>query len=187
MSSQFTESPKPVKLPQPCRTLLRQSSYNTYTFHTPQTVKECDRSMLPDPPKHRRGVVAVVVQARRLLVIRRSLQVAAPGKLCFPGGGIESGEGEPVALVRELDEELGVQIQPLVRLWASRTPWGVALAWWHADLASDACLTPNPAEVAEAHWLSPQQLRAHPDLLESNHHFLDAWERGEFVLPGLDV
>lgn len=46
----------------------------------------------------RHGVVAVVVENRRWLVIRRSQCVVAPGKYCFPGGGIETAETEEQAL-----------------------------------------------------------------------------------------
>lgn len=132
------------------------------------------------PRKH--GVVAVIEREQRLLVIRRSRFVSAPGRLCFPGGAIEPGESEPVALVRELQEELAVSIEPRQRLWHSLTPWNVALAWWSARMSPDAQLVPNPHEVAEVHWLTVTQLRESPDLLESNHDFLDAWERREFAI-----
>ena len=132
------------------------------------------------PRKH--GVVAVVQREQRLLVIRRSQFVSAPGRLCFPGGAIELGESEPVALARELQEELAVAIEPRQRLWHSLTPWNVALAWWSAAMSPDAQLIPNPHEVAEVHWLTITQLRESPDLLESNHDFLDAWERRELVI-----
>ena len=52
------------------------------------------------------GVVAVIPQGDRLLVIRRSRHVVAPRQFCFPGGHLVSGESEQEGLVRELDEEL---------------------------------------------------------------------------------
>ena len=79
-------------------------------------------------PPERRGVVAVVVRDGRFLVIRRSQQVVAPGAFCFPGGGIEPGETEEAALVRELREELDVLVRPIRLVWRSLTPWNVALA-----------------------------------------------------------
>lgn len=79
-------------------------------------------------PSGRRGVVAVVTRADRFLVIRRSAHVVAPGAFCFPGGGIEPGENEEQALVREFLEELNAAIEPVRLLWRSVTPWETQLA-----------------------------------------------------------
>ena len=84
--------------------------------------------------RRKRGVVGVIFRAGRLLVIRRSMTVTAPDKLCLPGGGIEDGESEEQALVREMDEELSIDVHPVVLCYRSVTPWGTNLAWWHADL-----------------------------------------------------
>ncbi len=122
----------------------------------------------------RRGAVAVVVRDRRLLVIERSQRVEAPGAICFPGGGIEAGESQQQAIVRELQEELGVPVAPLRRLWASVTDWQVELSWWLTELDEAHELRPNPDEVAAVHWLTVEEIRAHPQSLSSNIEFLDA-------------
>lgn len=129
-----------------------------------------------------RGVIAVIAQDTELLVIRRSQQVRAPGAYCFPGGGIERGESEEEALVRELFEELTATVSPVKRLYENATPSGVQLAWWLATLAPNSLLIPNPREVASVHWLSTPQIRYLPGLLVTNHDFLDAFERLEFSL-----
>lgn len=134
-------------------------------------------------PIRRYGVVAVILRESRFLVIRRSQQVLAPGKYCFPGGGIESGETEPLALARELLEELNVPIVPQQCLWQSITPWRVALSWWLAELPPGVEPMPTPAEVESVHWLTAAEMAALPELLESNHHFLAAWRAGAFQLP----
>jgi len=126
--------------------------------------------------------VAIIPRAGRLLVIRRSRRVVAPLVYCFPGGGIEGGETEQQALLRELREELGVAISPLRRLWQCVTPWKVHLSWWLAELAADAPLVPNPAEVESVHWLTVEEMAALPDLLESNRRFLELVQRGEIQL-----
>ena len=127
----------------------------------------------------RRGAVAVIARERELLVIRRSQLVVAPGAFCFPGGGIESGETEQQALVRELREELQVEVEPRRRLWSSVTPWQVELAWWQAVLPHDAVPVPFPAEVESIHWCTPAEMACLPGLLESNRAFLAALERNE--------
>ncbi|HEV3138520.1 MAG TPA: NUDIX domain-containing protein [Pirellulales bacterium] len=133
-------------------------------------------------PIRRRGAVAVVIRGARFLVIRRSGQVIAPGALCFPGGGIEPGESEEQALVREFQEELGAAIRPVRRIWASVTRWHVELAWWLGELDPSALLLPNPAEVESVHWLTRESMLAHPKLLDSNREFLRAQANGEIVL-----
>ena len=140
------------------------------------------------PPSHspvRRGAVAVIVREGRLLVIERSQLVRAPGAYCFPGGGIEPGEDQPAALVRELREELNIVVEPVMRLWSSTTSWNVELHWWLANLSADAAIAPNPDEVAAYHWHTVAEIRALPTLLSSNHVFLDAWEAGLFPIAGL--
>lgn len=138
----------------------------------------------PDSVPPRRGAVAVIVESGRFLVIRRSQHVVAPLMHCFPGGGIEAGESEQEALVREIDEELGAAIEPMGRVWQSVTPWGVALAWWQARLGSQTTIVPNPAEVASFHWYTAEAMAALPDLLESNHAFLAALAGGQISLRG---
>lgn len=130
----------------------------------------------------RRGVVAVVVRADRLLVIRRSRLVSAPLKYCFPGGKLEHGESDERALVREMREELGCDAVPLRRLWQSTTPWGVQLTWWLSHVDEQAPLVPDASEVESVHWLTPQEMRTLDGLLESNHHFLDALDQRVFTL-----
>jgi 8-oxo-dGTP diphosphatase len=139
----------------------------------------------PTPPR-RRGVVAVAVRGEQLLVIRRSALVVAPGAYCFPGGGIEDGETEPVALVREIQEELGLDVVPVRRLWESVTPWHVELAWWLVRLPAGAEPVPNPAEVASCDWHTPDAMRRLPGLLESNLAFLDALAAGEIRLDATE-
>ncbi len=136
---------------------------------------------IPDDPD-RRGAVAIVLREGRLLVIRRSRSVVAPLTYCFPGGGIEEGESEQEAVVREVREEIGVKVRPLRRLWQCVTAWKVQLAWWLGELCDDAAPVPNPAEVESIHWVTPTEMLELPDLLESNREFLELVLRGDIVL-----
>jgi 8-oxo-dGTP pyrophosphatase MutT (NUDIX family) len=135
-----------------------------------------------EPPlRPRRGVVAVVTRGAELLVIRRSQLVAAPGAFCFPGGGIEAGEDERQAVVRELREELAAEVRPYRRMWECTTAWQVHLAWWRCELLHEA-IVPCEAEVASVHWLTPGDLACLPGLLESNQRFLQALAEGRISL-----
>ncbi|MCA9263858.1 MAG: NUDIX domain-containing protein [Planctomycetales bacterium] len=134
--------------------------------------------------QRRRGVVAVITQHDRFLVIRRSQWVTAPRAFCFPGGGIEAGESEAEAILRELDEELAItQAEAVRRVWTSTTRRQVDLAWWLVRLPEmEIELRPNPDEVESYGWWHPADIRANQEFLESNQEFMQAWQTGEFDL-----
>lgn len=129
----------------------------------------------------KRGVVGVIAEEGRLLVIRRAQAVIAPGKLCFPGGAIEPGETETEALIRELHEELGIAVRPVRRVWENVTARGVTLAWWLVERDGQACV-PNPHEVESVAWFTPEELLCRRDLLDSNRQFLSAVAAGQITL-----
>lgn len=122
----------------------------------------------------REGAIAVIRRGDRFLVITRSATVIAPGKLCFPGGGIEPDETPRQALIRECREELGIEVEPVREIDVSITPWNVRLRWWFATIRNgDEPLRPNPEEVADVQWLTLEEIIHHPDLLDSNLPFLE--------------
>jgi 8-oxo-dGTP diphosphatase len=54
-------------------------------------------------------VAALIVHDSKILVCQRTRHQTMPLKWEFPGGKIEEGEQPRAALVRELEEELGIQ------------------------------------------------------------------------------
>ncbi|SEC58292.1 (deoxy)nucleoside triphosphate pyrophosphohydrolase [Streptomyces sp. TLI_105] len=107
------------------------------------------------------GVVVVVAGALydrgRLLAARRSAPVELAGRWELPGGKLEPGERPEEALVRELREELGVEVEPGERLpgeWPLKP--GYVLRVWTARLLSGE---PRPLEDHdELRWLSRGEL-----------------------------
>ncbi len=121
----------------------------------------------------REGVIAVVERSGRYLMIRRAEVVIAPGAWCFPGGGIHDGETQEQALVREMREELGVVCQPLAKCWEWDRPDGrLRLHWWRAEIVGDE-LRPDPREVAEARWVTRDELLRLDGLLPNNREYLE--------------
>ena len=128
--------------------------------------------------KKRRAVIALLEREGKLLVIKRSAKVVAPGRICFPGGSVEAGETLEEALVREMKEELSLRIDPQREVWQSCAPWGVDLHWWQVTCADPQRMICNPQEVAWARWMSWADLREVKNLLQSNLEFLEAHQEG---------
>jgi 8-oxo-dGTP pyrophosphatase MutT (NUDIX family) len=120
----------------------------------------------------KRGVVAIARRGERFLAIRRGRAVAAPGRVCFPGGHVEPGEEDREAVVRECREELQAHVEAVACVWQSVTPWGTALSWWMVELDPAAELVPHPVEVEAISWMTLEELLAEPMLLEGNREFL---------------
>ncbi len=102
---------------------------------------------------------AVIVDARgRVLIARRPARAHQGGRWEFPGGKLEAGETPPQALARELDEELGIQIQrprPLIRLRHDYPERSVLLDVWRvAAWRGEA----HGREGQPLRWVAPDEL-----------------------------
>ncbi|WP_431775959.1 (deoxy)nucleoside triphosphate pyrophosphohydrolase [Streptomyces cucumeris] len=102
-------------------------------------------------------VGGAVFDEGRLLAARRSAPPELAGRWELPGGKVEPGETPPRALVRELREELGVEVRPLEPLageWPLKP--GYVLRVWTARLVSG---TPRPLQDHdELRWLTPDRV-----------------------------
>jgi 8-oxo-dGTP diphosphatase len=101
-------------------------------------------------------VCAALLDGGRLLAARRTAPPELAGRWELPGGKVEPGEIPPLALVRELREELGIEVEPLERLpgqWPLRP--GLVLHAWTARLVSGS---PRPLQDHDAlRWLAPAE------------------------------
>ncbi|WP_175437785.1 (deoxy)nucleoside triphosphate pyrophosphohydrolase [Streptomyces sp. WMMB 322] len=99
-------------------------------------------------------VGGAVCDQGRLLGARRTGPPALAGRWELPGGKVEHGETPAQALVRELREELGIEVEPLERLpgeWPLQP--GVVLHVWRARLLKGQ---PQPLQDHdEVRWLTP--------------------------------
>ena len=134
-------------------------------------------------PTH--AVVAIIRDGDKYLCIKRAANIRAPGKICFPGGGIDKGETEEEAVVREIQEEVGLQVKPLAKVFESVTPWNVHVSWYTVEMLSRD-INSDPAEVEWYRWMTLEEFRNTPNLLISNVQFLDALNDGQvdLGLPG---
>lgn len=131
----------------------------------------------------RDAVVAVVVQAGRVLVIRRGPTAIFSGYWAPLSGKVEPGEAQAEAVVREVREEVGLAVRPLSQVWQSQTHDGAyRLWWWLAEvLPGEAVLRPDPGEVSEARWVRPEQFGGLSPTFAGDHEFFTE------ILPGLSL
>lgn len=54
---------------------------------------------------------AIIIHEGKVLLAQRSESMDLPGKWEFPGGKLEQGEAPEICLIREIREELGIEIQ----------------------------------------------------------------------------
>ena len=96
--------------------------------------------------------------AGRLLLVRRAASLQNGGRWCFPGGRLEPGEDEAHAVRRELEEELGLHVEPLQRLGSVRvdgSDWDLG-AWRVAHVSGEIVLQSD--EVSDARWMTPAEV-----------------------------
>ncbi len=112
----------------------------------------------------------------RWLLIRRSRHVAAPLKVCFPGGAVEVGEERDAAVLREMREELGLAVELVGQVWRHDfTDRELTLFGYLAKRMGEQ-VKPNPHEVSEVLWLTAAETGMHPDAMPMTDRFVAALE-----------
>ncbi|MFP4373022.1 MAG: (deoxy)nucleoside triphosphate pyrophosphohydrolase [Spirochaetaceae bacterium] len=108
--------------------------------------------------KQLRVTAAVLERNGTYLLCRRHPNGELPGKWEFPGGKVEEGESEQECLVREIREELSLDVTPMRRLGVVEVelPAGhLSLVAYCAD-AGDG--TPQVLDHEEIAWVAPDRL-----------------------------
>ncbi len=112
-------------------------------------------------------VAAVIERDGWILTCRRRPEKTAGGRWEFPGGKVESGEDPEEALVREIEEELGVGIRITGHLTTDETDAGdrvIRLTCFRAELEGagpvastdhDRLVWLEPASLAGLDWATP--------------------------------
>ena len=109
-------------------------------------------------------VTAALVRDGRVLIVHRNpSRHVHPDVWDLPGGHIDAGETELAALARELDEELGVQIDPgsaihLCRLQVGRGEESVHFSAWIVKEWEGTPANAAPEEHDEIRWFRPEEL-----------------------------
>ena len=131
------------------------------------------------------GVVGVLDRGGRYLVIRRAAGIPAGGLWCFPGGAVRDAESLADAIQREMREEVGLTVRPQREVWRWQNEGRrVDLHWWVVREDREGPLVLAEAEVADAVWLTPDEIARLDPLIEGNREFLTGVASGAISLAG---
>lgn len=106
------------------------------------------------------SAAALVDADGRVLVQRRPDGSDFPGFWEFPGGKIEPGESPEIALVRELREELGIDVSPacLAPACFASEPLGERHLLLLVFICREWRGVPQPLQASALKWLRPPEL-----------------------------
>lgn len=101
---------------------------------------------------HTYGVKVVLINEERILLVRHAY---GSGGWTFPGGRVEGDENYREAAVREVKEELGVEVHNVKKCgdFTSREEYKYDhITVFSAESIQD--ISPSPFEIAEAQWFA---------------------------------
>ena len=126
------------------------------------------------------AIIGVILRGARFVAIRRGPAVVYPGYWAPPSGRVEPGETQPDAVAREMAEELGLDVEPLAKVWECPTEDGnYTLHWWTARPNGERALVLEPGEVSEARWVTADEFLALEPSFAADREFVRT------ILPGL--
>jgi 8-oxo-dGTP diphosphatase len=120
-------------------------------------------------------VVAAIIERndRRLLIGQRRRNDTSPLKWEFPGGKVELGETDEVALTRELHEELGAKLVKSAPIWRvvhkyAETAAPLEIRFYAASIESTEVRGNEFEQIA---WVLPKELSEY-DFLAANRELV---------------
>lgn len=140
-----------------------QSTYDTL-------MNTVEKNSTPKNNPVGRGVIGIIHQDNQYLMIQRAEGIKRGGYWCFPGGHVERDETSKMAILRELDEELGIRVYPVHRLGAVRilNPDYILSVWRVDHLWGD--IKPAKNEIADIRWVRLQEIPTISPGLQSNQY-----------------
>ena len=105
--------------------------------------------------------MAIITERNRVLMVRRRQQ---EGKLlwAFPGGGIEAGESAEQAAVREVAEEVALEVKSVRVLGARLHPQtGADMTYVACEPVAGEARVKDAEELAEVAWITLDEISAY--------------------------
>ena len=119
------------------------------------------------------AVVAVVRLGERVLMVQRGAGLRFAGYWQPLSGRLEPGETQAEAVVREAREEVGLAVRALRKVWECPADGAdFVLHWWLAEPQGER-LEPDLEEIADARWLTLEEIRALPRSFAGDREFFE--------------
>jgi mutator protein MutT len=109
--------------------------------------------------KHLDVAVAIVFRDSKVLITRRKSGGVLGGYWEFPGGKLEGGETLHDCVRRELQEELGILVQPVISFTPVQYQYPDRHVTLHAFLCTHESGEPKPLASDELRWVTSADLQ----------------------------
>ena len=113
--------------------------------------------------------IGIITHDGKVLLVKRAKK---EGNLlwAFPGGKLEVGESSAQAVIREINEETGLECKPVRLLETKIHPdTGVKISYWLCSPMKGEAVNSEPDKATEVIWTTPQdaQKRITTNIAES--------------------
>ena len=109
------------------------------------------------PRPHKQIAIAIVLKDDHVLIDRRPDSGMLAGMWEFPGGKIEDGETPEACAVREVKEEVGLEVEAIASLGTVEHAYTHFSVTLHTFVCKYISGEPQTLEVAEVRWVTPDQ------------------------------
>jgi len=103
----------------------------------------------------------------RVLIAQRPTGKALAGRWEFPGGKVAAGESARAALVRELHEEIGIEVTDAERLMYYAAVYLDRTIWLDVWVIKGWSGEPQGLDAQALEWVEPSRLNEH-DILQAD-------------------
>jgi 8-oxo-dGTP pyrophosphatase MutT (NUDIX family) len=104
------------------------------------------------------AVAVVIKKDDTFFLIKRAKKGEAEDYWCPITGAVEPGETQYQTVIREAREEMGIEVEPVEKVWECLTDnHEYVLHWWFVRM-KDQDMTANPDEVKGYKWLTADQM-----------------------------
>jgi 8-oxo-dGTP diphosphatase len=117
------------------------------------------------------AVAVVIKKGGTFLLIKRAKKGHAEDYWCPVTGAVEPGETQEQAVIREVQEEMGLVVEPIRKVWECLTDdRKYLLHWWFVHM-DDQSIVVNPDEVKEYKWLTVGQMEKLEKMFDLDRRF----------------